>query len=464
VALGLASFLKHNPWYAFGSSNAEIADRVAFVCQILSTYCDIRRTVETDFETFDATVSGALRGIERILVLHMFAEDDRDFVSATLSLVYDTTTVSKVGDLRYKAGKSQLSGDPFTSVLNTLRNAFVAYYALRTDPNLKCDAETAWNLLGLYGGDDGITPCVDPDHYSSVAGKLGLRLKAAERIPGQTVSFLARFWGPGVWHGDNNSMCDAVRMLSKFHLTTQSVIVPNVAICREKAWAYLLNDSDTPYIGPLLRILADGFDPSDDDKARLAGNDFNLSRTLDARYPNTRAVWMNTVMEAEGSVDWGAMQRWCDAQTWKSPSWAPFDWGRVPTFRSGATAPIDHPMMTIPGFNAKEVDLELGKTDPDARVVVGEAECGPLPTKDAEAAGVAGTVTDPNTGEAEAASAIPAGVGASEPAGPEPGPDGTPGKAESAGKTLAKASDKLSSGTARRGRRATGHRASRYKQ
>jgi hypothetical protein len=106
-------------------------------------------------------------------------------------------------------------------------------------------------MIGIYGGDDGGTPDVDPDKLALAAAAVGQKLTLNVFNRGQKgISFLARYYGPGVWYGDANSMCDLARQLSKFHTAVNmpAHITPLIKLL-EKVDAFLLTDANTPVIG-----------------------------------------------------------------------------------------------------------------------------------------------------------------------------------------------------------------------
>jgi hypothetical protein len=114
--------------------------------------------------------------------------------------------------------------------------------------------QEAFTRLGIYGGDDGLTPDVDPKTYEETASNLGLKLKAQSVARGEDgVNFLARYYSPDVWYGVEDSCCDIQRQLAKFHTT---VALPgNVTPLdklKEKSRSFYLSDRNTPVLGELV--------------------------------------------------------------------------------------------------------------------------------------------------------------------------------------------------------------------
>ena len=100
-----------------------------------------------------------------------------------------------------------------------MTNAFVAFSAI-TKQSPDKPLKWRWERLGLYGGDDGLTPDVTPEHCSLAAKEIGQDLTTEPVNRGELgIKFLARHYSPYVWNGDANSMCDVKRQLDKFHIT-----------------------------------------------------------------------------------------------------------------------------------------------------------------------------------------------------------------------------------------------------
>jgi len=245
----VADLLKTHDWYAFGKTPREIANRVAVICSQAET------VVPSDFSRFDGRISDIFRILERRFLLRAFDTVYADEVSDLHKRQYNVPGVGTHGT-KYDPGTSRASGSPETSSFNSLDNAFVAYHTFRcTRVDGKFySPEAAWKALGIYGGDDGLTADLNPKVYHKCATELGC-LATLEIIPrGEPgVNFLARYYGPDVWNGDENSCCDILRQVSKFHTTTKlpDSVTP-VDKLLEKSRAYYLTDRNTPIIGPLV--------------------------------------------------------------------------------------------------------------------------------------------------------------------------------------------------------------------
>jgi hypothetical protein len=242
--------IKCQPWYAFGKTPLDVACRVGSVCS------SAKQISNTDFSRFDGTISEVARALEKRCILAAFRPE---YTDELLTLLRDQCGVDcyiSVNDesVHYNSGLARLSGSPETSTFNSLVNAFTAFLAWRMTKlptGGYVSAAEAYTRLGMYGGDDGITPDLQPSVYVRAATKLGLKLDI-EPIPrgSRGVKFLNRIYGPEVWFGDVTSMSDPLRALSKFHLcVNMDTRTTDLTKLCEKAYAYYLSDRSTPVLG-----------------------------------------------------------------------------------------------------------------------------------------------------------------------------------------------------------------------
>jgi hypothetical protein len=229
-------------WYAFGKNPLAIANRVAHVARSAD------KLALTDFKRMDGRVKPPVRHLERAVLTRCFKPEYHEEALALHSRQYNLNAVSSFG-VRYRTGSSRASGSIETSSFNTLLNAYIAFRTLRES----MDSNSAWRNLGVYGGDDGMTPDCDVTTYEKVAMRYGQRLSAVVYNRGDIgVKFLARMYGPGVWSGRADSMCDFKRQISKVHTTgslPKSVSAVDKLI--EKMRCIYLTDSRTPVLGDL---------------------------------------------------------------------------------------------------------------------------------------------------------------------------------------------------------------------
>lgn len=277
-------------WYAFGLKPVTIAERVASIC------AGAGFVISTDFSRFDGHVTNELRKFEDSV---MFASFDARYHDELKMLLDSQRALPGRGPkgTKYDTASTRLSGSPETSLFNTLDNAFIAYVALRQTN----DSKRAWIKLGLYGGDDGLTADVDPSVYVRAASAVGQKLTSEVTKHGDFgVKFLARMYSPMVWHGCLDSCCDLPRQINKFH-TTSNLPAGYTQEMKlfEKARSFLVNDSNTPLLGPLCKR-AMSFCPKDfkaDATLRNAVTQWTTRVFEDdgelGRYPNEYGHWMH---------------------------------------------------------------------------------------------------------------------------------------------------------------------------
>lgn len=240
---------KHD-FYAFGKNPVDIAQRVVNVC------AKATHVINTDLSRFDGRMSYALRCLEEYLMKRFYAPEYHKDMLKLMRLQHNQNAKTKFG-IRYETGYSRLSGSPETAIFNTIVNAFMAYYALRTS-DLDCASNpvACFEKLGIYGGDDGITPDLSSAHYISVASHFGHVLEAEPIKRGDFgVTFLARYYSPLVWFGEPDSICDIPRTLRKLHLTHSSDIsvTPELKLY-QKCSGLVHTDRNTPVVGAFATI------------------------------------------------------------------------------------------------------------------------------------------------------------------------------------------------------------------
>jgi len=231
-------------FYAFSKNPRELTKRIQEVLH------DARFVIPTDFTKFDGTHSKWLASVELALLKRAFKPEYHAELEKLFWEEYNCTGFTKFGVL-YKTLWSRLSGSPWTSLMNTFDNALMAYIALRTSGRTK---QEAWDSLGIYGGDDGLTADVQKNLYESVCKKAGLLLKA-ETIPcNNPVPFLGRIWY-GVWTVGLKSISDTKRQVMKLHVTPSDERTPDLVVLYRKALGFLLTDYKTPLLSHWARAI-----------------------------------------------------------------------------------------------------------------------------------------------------------------------------------------------------------------
>ena len=233
----LTDALKHHKFYAFGRTPRMLELAMGRVLNEANWACS------TDFSKFDGTVSAFLRWLESRILARAFSRRFHDELLRLHKMQVEMPLITRNG-VRYPPGFHRGSGSQETSIMNTLINAFVSFCAYR---KMFMSPEDAFECLGLYGGDDGISPDVDPTCLLRVATDLGLELKPLMCKRGDNVPFLGRIWY-NAWAGDASSTCDFARQLSKLHLTTTSALCFKDVLVA-KALGFYHSDCDTPLVG-----------------------------------------------------------------------------------------------------------------------------------------------------------------------------------------------------------------------
>jgi len=203
----------------------------------------------TDLSRCDGRVSNISRLLERAMMLRFFAPEYHDDLISTMDTQSNQRAITSTG-FRYNTGTSRLSGSSETADFNSVLSAFIAYLGYR---KLCYSPQEAWDSLGIFGGDDGLTSDLPHEPFSDAAASIGQLLEhdAAPR-GARGVNFLARFYSPDVWTGCLDSMSDVQRQIIKVHLsgTFPPDVTPLIKL-REKCRGYLLTDSNTPILGEL---------------------------------------------------------------------------------------------------------------------------------------------------------------------------------------------------------------------
>jgi hypothetical protein len=278
------------PWYAFGHQPKDIARYITTLVAKALLWID------SDLSKMDGRFSELLRHFERICLTRYFMVIHHDQVLRLHGQTYNVRGVTRHGH-HYASKFDRRSGSPDTAPFNTAATAFIPFIAFRRIGLNKVDA---WRCLGIYGGDDGGTPDVDPDFLMKAAVDVGqkMTMSVVERYqPG--LSFLSRFYGPSVWDGDCNSMCDLTRQLVKFHVTTALPSnVPPVTKLVEKAFSFSLTDANTPVIGVFVRKIGELVKQNNFVRQQLSADvsrillPWNSDVPLEDQYPNELCDWM----------------------------------------------------------------------------------------------------------------------------------------------------------------------------
>jgi hypothetical protein len=227
---------KTSHWYAFGLHPTEITKRVQ------TKVSKARFVVPTDISKCDGSTGYIHYCLTQAVVMRAFAPEYHNEVLALLKKEAYAKGVTSHG-LVYEVDYNTLSGSSMTSWRNSVINAFLNYVAIRTNI---LDPKEAYEALGIYGGDDGITCDIDPSILERIVAKMGMLLKAEKLDIGSPIPFLGRLY-IDPWT-TNESIIDVCRQVKKFHLTSSPTIVPTNLVLYRKAEGYCITDKDTPII------------------------------------------------------------------------------------------------------------------------------------------------------------------------------------------------------------------------
>jgi hypothetical protein len=279
-------------WYASGMKPAEIARRVARIC------LRAKSVTPSDYSRFDGHVQPIVRLVVKAVLTRAFApEHHNELMALYKSIVRRPATLNGV---RYNVGYCQSSGSPDTSLAATLENAFMHYITFREQG---MTPKEAYQALGVYLGDDGLTADISVVALAKVSSRCGHSLKADPIARGQAgVNFLARYYGPGVWNGDPTSCIDIARQLKKFHVTSKVDVDATVKL-REKCISFYFTDRHTPVFATIvdaairLGLLNEGDLDPEHDEHRLRS--WSSKAPAESQYPNEEQEWMWDLLEEQ---------------------------------------------------------------------------------------------------------------------------------------------------------------------
>jgi hypothetical protein len=154
---------------------------------------------------------------------------------------YKCRGVTKYG-VKYDTGTTRLSGGLETSYFNTYDMALLNYIALRS----QYDSNMAWDMMGIYGGDDSLTPNITTTSLKKVGTMTGYVFKTIKYEMSDAVGFLGRTW-LNPWSIKDN-MYQLSRFVAKQHLTNTPSIITDGEVFMRRVESYMTTDSNTPLI------------------------------------------------------------------------------------------------------------------------------------------------------------------------------------------------------------------------
>jgi len=278
----VADVFKQMSWYAFGKTPRCIAYTVAAKLSS-AEHCTL-----TDITRMDGSTGINVRLVENMLLRYLYPDRLHADVLAAHASQQNLRCRTTHG-VTYESGTSRASGSPETSVFNTFANLCYSFLAIyRTTGEL----ERSYNSLGLYGGDDGFNPLDLSQHAVKCAALFGFEAKVDVIPRGRCeIKFLARQYGPDVWYGNPDSMCDVRRQLRKFHVCTPMPgNVSNATKYLEKLRSYMYTDLNTPVFRDLLKMEAN-LGNCRFDVFRVVGSYNAVTYSSDEQYPNDDNPW-----------------------------------------------------------------------------------------------------------------------------------------------------------------------------
>lgn len=283
-----AGVMRYQPWYAFNKTPKEVAERVGEMLRFAN------HAVAGDGNRFDGHVNLHGRTLERMAMMRYFHPGYHSDLNESMDEQIAEPGRTEHGR-KYNSGHSRGSGSGETADFNSIDTACSDYCALRqtTVNGRNLTPEEAWAKLGLYGGDDSLTPDVDPDFVVKAAAVFGQDYEVEVYARGEPgVNFLNRFFGPDVWEGDINSMCNPARALAKLWVgPARYKPFSDEALERfaERASGYYRMDRNSPVLGEIVRnahaLLGE----------RVDGElmPWDGKHSIEANWPNEDSGWMN---------------------------------------------------------------------------------------------------------------------------------------------------------------------------
>jgi hypothetical protein len=302
----ISPLLSKEPWYAFGRTPDQIAQRVGDVCE----HSDA--VLLSDLSRMDGHEASAGRLLTKALLLRYFREVYHEDIIASLDSQHHRSGVSSFG-VWFETLWSRLSGSPETSAFNTIVNAFMfymAYRATKRNGRYLTDAQ-AWKMLQtsvVVGGDDGVGGDVSKEAYSKACRMMGhVATGDVLQRGAKGVTFLARIYHPDVWYGNVNSCTDIKRAVLKFHTSANlPASVTPLQKMAEKCQSVMKTDSHTPILGDL----ASAFLRCYNGKAASGDGGWWAQYDLDDQFPNSNDdAWMDDLVHEQiPTYDLGAFR------------------------------------------------------------------------------------------------------------------------------------------------------------
>lgn len=239
----LADYLKRLPWYGPGRHPTDLSRRVLEIAT-QSLFLN-----NTDFVKLDGSTSEYVRSVYQLLMERAFAKIHQEEINKLLQ-AESTAKGYTQNDVIYAVDYTICSGSSDTSQLGSISNAYLQYSSYRSTG---LNSTEAYSKLGLYFGDDGLSPDLDLVVQQRCCARHGYLIKSDVIKPGMPLTFLGRlFTNP---FGSSESMADVGRQLRKLHLSDCPLSVSTDLILARRALAYLITDPQTPILSEWSRAI-----------------------------------------------------------------------------------------------------------------------------------------------------------------------------------------------------------------
>ncbi len=324
ITLAYAKALKSCKWLGCGLTPSELVDRILEVC------ADKDYVNETDFSAQDATIDDIKRVIELHFLLCLFEP-------CWHSMIRDWHYSDYVGAVRYGAtvyplDGSRGSGSPFTTMGNTPLTAFFAYVGYRRN----WEPEYAWRMLGIYAGDDGLSPHLTEAGVIEASKLLGFKVKS--KVSDNNIAFLGRRYHDPI-AGSPYSISDPARF-GKIHTTlldTQQFTAEEAMLM--KAMCYQVTDKNSDFLGEWsAKVLRDA---SHRQRQELTEKILRFPHLhpyfavtalkLDETYPTKTGLFIQLIDEIHPDFDWSLFKSWLETGDGACPTLCthPLDEGKL---------------------------------------------------------------------------------------------------------------------------------------
>lgn len=306
----LGDWIKQFPWYGFSKTPCEIESRCADIA-VQSSMINC-----TDFSRMDGRKNARVRMYNRALLLALFQPKyhatiiemcERDTFVRGSTKEFDDETYDFISMLAWA------SGHPLTSFFNTCDNALIVFTGkvneLTGCGQLQPTTEmfnSAWNYLmcnAILAGDDTFLGDMPSEPIEKAAAWWGHVLTSETYQRGEAgANFLARVYGPNIWHGERNNCTDIMRALAKLHTSPNLAQYTPLQKLSMKLSSLWFTDENTPVIRDIIakwKLL--GGNPTNEVHVNEITS-FWAQYDRDVQYTNNYEDWMEEFVDIDDSA------------------------------------------------------------------------------------------------------------------------------------------------------------------